>query len=124
MPFNPLAGITGNVAIAAVDYAFSKWTVEMKCVVVKANNFTGGGYQQVVPGLVSATITLEALTYDGGNMTFAVGDYADFTLSYSAVLTLAITVMIESITGSIDVEAGQPIKITGQSHGAFTAAIA
>ncbi len=123
MPFNPLAGISGSVEIGEVAYAFSKWTVEMKCVVVKANNFTGGGYQQIVPGLVSATITLEALTYDGGNMAFAVGDFIDLTLSYSATISMEISVMVESISGTVDVEAGQPIKITGQSNGSFTAAI-
>lgn len=123
MPFNPLSGVTGSVAVDTDEYAFSKWTVEMKCVVVKANNFMGGGYQQVVPGLVSATITLEALTYDGGNMPFAVGDMPEFTLAYSATLSMTVTVMIESISATVDVEAGQPIKITGQSNGAFTAAL-
>jgi len=123
MPFNPLSGISGAVAVGATEYAFSKWTVEMKCVVVKANNFTGGGYQQVVPGLCSATLTLEALTYDEGNMPFTVGDFATFVLSYSSTTDLTLGVMIESINVSVDIEGGQPVKLVGQSNGAFTASI-
>lgn len=124
MAFNPLSGISGNVSVDTVDYAFGKWSVEMRCVVVKANNFLGGGYQQIVPGLASATITMEALTYDGGNMPIAVGDYIALVLSYSATLSLAISVMVESIGVNVDIEAGQPVKVVGQSNGAFTAAIA
>lgn len=123
MPFTPLAGITGSVAIADDVYAFTKWTIEMKCVVVKANNFTGGGYQQVVAGMVSATLTLEALTYDAGNMPFACGSKYDFTLSYSDTISLDITILIETISVTVDYEAGQPVKISGQSDGSFTAAI-
>lgn len=123
MPFNPLSGVSGSVKIGVTAFAFSKWSVEMKCVVVKANNFTGGGYQQVVPGLVSATVTLEALTYDGGNMPFTVGGSYTFILGYSLTISVTVTVMLESISASPDVEGGQPVKLTGQSNGSFTAAI-
>lgn len=123
MPFNPLSGITGSVKIGSTPYAFSKWSLEMKCVVVKANNFTGGGYQQVVPGLCSATLTLEANTYDQGNMAFTVGNFYSFILGYTATISVTVSMLIESISPSIDVEGGQPIKITGQSNGSFTASI-
>lgn len=121
--FNPLSGITGFVKISTTAYAFSKWTIEMKCVVVKANNFTGGGYQQVVPGLASATLTLEQLTYDEGNSAFAVGDTYTFILGYTTGISLTLTVMVESINVTVDIEGGQPVKIVGQSTGSFTAAI-
>jgi hypothetical protein len=121
--FNPLSGITGSVKISTTEYAFTKWTLEMRCVVVKANNFTGGGYQQVVAGMASATLTLEADTYDQGNMAFSVGTTYTFTLGYTALVTVDVPVMIESITPTVDYEGGQAIKVVGQSNGSFTASI-
>ncbi len=124
MVFNPLSGISGSVKIGTVAFAFTKWSVDMKCVVVKANNFTGGGYQQVVPGMCSATLTLEADTYDQGNMPFTVGNFYTFILGYTAGVSLTLAVMIESISPQVEYENGQPIKISGQSNGTFGAAIA
>jgi hypothetical protein len=121
--FNPLSGISGSVKIEDVEYAFTKWSLSMKCVVVKANNFTGGGYQQVVGGMISATLTLDADTYDEGNMTFTVGDTYEFVLGYTSEVDITITVLLESIDATVDYEGGQPIKIVGQSDGGFTAAI-
>ena len=121
--FNPLSGIAGSVKISTTAYAFTKWAVEMKCVVVKANNFTGGGYQQVVPGMASATLTLEADTYDQGNMAFLVGDNYTFILGYTTGVSLTLEVMIESISPEVNYEEGQPIKIVGQSNGEFAASI-
>lgn len=121
--FNPLAGISGFVKISTTAYAFTKWSVEMRCNIVKANNFTGGGYQQIVAGLVSATLTLEALSYDEGNMAFTAGQSYAFTLGYTVSITLTLTVLIESITPTIDYEGNENIKIVGQSNGSFTAGI-
>jgi hypothetical protein len=122
--FNPLSGITGSVMVDEDVFAFTKWNVEMKCVIVKANNFTGGGYQQVVAGMLSATLTLEADTYDEGNMAFTAGGTYAFTLGWTDAISLVMTVLIESISTTVDYEGGQPIKIVGQSNGSFTAAIA
>ncbi|QJW98690.1 hypothetical protein [Frigoriglobus tundricola] len=123
MTFNPLSGVTGSVSIGATAFAFTKWTLEMKCVVVKANNFTGGGYQQVVAGMVSASLTLEADTYDQGNMAFSVGETYDFVLGYTSEVNVTVHVLIESISPTVDYENGQPIKISGQSNGSFDAGI-
>jgi hypothetical protein len=121
--FNPLSGISGSVQIGDTPYAFTKWTCSMKTLFVKANNFTGGGYQQGVAGITSATLTLEALTYDEGNMAFTSGSKYVFVLGYTESISLTVTVLVESIDVTVDYEGGQPIKITGQSDGAFTAAI-
>lgn len=121
--FNPLSGITGFVKISTTAYAFTKWSLEMRAVIVKANNFTSS-YQQVVSGLVSASLTLEADTYDQGNMPFTVGTSYIFILGYTVGVSVTVTIVLESITPTVDVEGGQPIKITGQSNGSFTAAIA
>ena len=123
MAYNPLSGISGFVKISTTSYAFTKWTLEMKTNIVKANNFTGGGYQQVVPGITSATLTLEALTYDQGNMAFTSGNPYTFILGYMTGVSITMPVLLESITPSVDYESNQSIKIVGQSNGTFTAAI-
>lgn len=121
--FNPLSGIAGSVKISTTAYAFTKWTASLKTNLVKANNFTGGGYQQLVAGITSATITLEALTYDEGNMAFTAGNSYTFILGYTGMVNLTLTVLVESIDVTVDYEGGQPIKLSGQSNGSFTAAI-
>lgn len=121
--FNPLSGIAGFVKISTTSFAFTKWTVAMKTVFVKANNFTGGGFQQGVAGITSATVTVESLTYDEGNMPFTSGAAATFILGFTTGVSLTIAVIIESIDVTVDYEGGQPVKITGQSSGTFTAAI-
>ena len=121
--FNPLSGIAGSVKIGATPYAFTKWSASMKTVFVKANNFTGEGYQQGVPGMCSATLNLEANTYDQGNMAFVAGNTYTFVLGYTTGVSLTLTVLIESIDVTVDYEGGQPVKITGQSTGSFSAAI-
>jgi hypothetical protein len=121
--YNPLSGVEGSVKVGTTAYAFTKWTASMKTVFVKSNNFTMGGYQTGVAGITSATITLESQTYDEGNMAFTSGNSYDFVLGYTSGVSLTITVMIESIDVTVDYEGGQPVKITGQSNGSFTAAI-
>lgn len=123
MAFNPLSGKSGSVMIGATAYAFSKWSASIKCNIVKANNFTGGGYQQVVAGLLSCSITLEALTYDQGNMAFTAGNSYTFILGYTTGINLTVTCLVEEIAPSVDVDGGEPIKISGQSNGSFTASI-
>jgi hypothetical protein len=121
--FNPLSGVIGFVKISTTTFAFTKWSAEMKCKIVSANNFTGDGYQQIVSGVTSATITVESDTYDEGNMAFTCGAAYTFLLGYMTGVQLSITVIIESITPTVDYNGGQPIKIVGQSNGSFTASI-
>ena len=122
MAFNPLAGIDASVTVGETEFAFSKWGISMKCVVVKANNFTTT-FQMVVGGLISATLSLEAETYDEGNMPFSVGDFFTFILGYTSEVSLTVEILIETIEVTPDIENGQPVKISGPSNGEFSAAI-
>jgi hypothetical protein len=124
MAFNPLSGVTGSVKIGALSYAFGKWTLAMKSNALIVNNFTGGGYQQVTGGVLSADLTLDALTYDQGNMPFSCGTTYTFILGYNATTTVTVAIFIESIEPTVDYDGAQPIKISGKSNGPFTAAIA
>src|SRR5262245_53697528 len=124
MPFTPLSGIQGSVKIGAAAFAFGKWALSMNSNLIPVNNFTGGGYQQLVPGVLKATLTLDALTYDQGNMPFTCGVKYTFVLGYTATVTASIGMYVESIEPTVDYDGAQPIKITGQSDGAFAASIA
>ena len=122
--FNPLSGIQGSVMIGSVPYAFGKWACSMRCNLVPVNNFTGGGYQQMVPGVKRAELTLDALTYDQGNMPFTIGQKYTFVLGYTATVNLSISMYVETIDPTVDYDGAQPIKITGQSDGPFSGSIA
>lgn len=123
MTYNPQSGITGSVNVGGTSYAFGKWTLSMKTNVMPVNNFTGGGYQQVVAGVKSADLTLESLTYDQGNMPFVCGNQYTFILNYNALISTTVTIMIESIEPTVDYDGLQPIKISGKSNGPFAAEI-
>ena len=121
--FNPLSGIVGSVMIGTTAYAFGKWSLSMRTNLIPVNNFTGGGFQQLVPGVKRAELTLDSLTYDQGNMPFTVGQKYTFILGYTATVNNTIAIYVETIEPTVDYDGAQPIKITGQSDGAFTAAI-
>lgn len=123
MPWNPLSGKTGSVMIGSTAYAFSKWSAQIKCNLIKASNFTAGAYQRVIAGLLSCAITLEALAYDQGNMPFTAGNSYAFILGYTATINLTVTCLVGSIEPTVDIEGAQSLKITGDSDGTFTAAI-
>jgi|SRR5215831_2337420 len=123
MPFNPLSGITGSVKVGAAAFAFGKWALSISANLIPVNNFTGGGYQQLVPGVLKATLTLDALTYDQGNMPITAGQKYTFVLGYTATITTSIGIYVESVEPTVDYDGAQPIKITGQSDGSFTAGI-
>jgi hypothetical protein len=123
MTYNPQTGITGSVMISGTPYAFGKWSLSMKANIIPTNNFTGGGYQTVVAGVKSADLSLEALTYDQGNMPFTIGTKYTFTLGYNALTSTTVTIMIETIEPTVDYDGAQPIKISGKSDGTFTPSI-
>jgi len=123
MPFNPLSGITGSVKIGSVAFAFGKWALSIQTNLIPCNNFTGGGFQQLVAGVSKAELTLDALTYDEGNMPFTSGQKYVFILGYTATVNITLTMYIATIEPTVDYDGAQPMKITGQSDGTFTAAI-
>jgi len=123
MPFNPLTGLSGSVKIGSIAFAFGKWGLVMTANLIPVNNFTGAGFQQIVPGVKKGALTLDALTYDQGNMPFTCGNKYTFILGYSATVSLSLDIYIETIEPTVDYDGAQPIKITGQSDGVFAASI-
>lgn len=123
MAFNPLAGIQGSVKIGAVSYAFHEWTLNMGTKVLLVNNFTGASFQQTIPGVTKAELTLNALTYDRGNMPFVTGTKYAFILGYDSVTSVTVTIQVETIEAGANYDELEPIRIIGQSDGVFTSAI-
>lgn len=119
---NFISGTSGSVLVGGVAYSFGKWRFQMKAGLPRVNNFTTG-YQVLVAGLLSGTLTLEG-PYDGGNMPLAAGTSYAFTLKFSNAITLSVTCYVEDITPSQDIEDAARISVTAQSTGSFTAAIA
>ena len=123
MAFNPQSGISGSVTIGGTSYSFGKWTLAMKTNLIPVNRMGGGGFQEVVAGVSSAELTLDALTYDAGNMPFATGSSYTFVLAYNLLLSTTVVIVIESIEATVDYDGAQPIKITGKTNGTFTSSI-
>ena len=123
MPFNALSGVTGSVKVGATAFAFSKWSCAMKMKLGDVSNFTGGGYEQYVPGLTGAKVTLEG-PYDQGNMAFAVGTAFTLLLGFTATITLTVLAVCETIDVDVDIMApADKVKLGFQSNGSFVAAI-
>ena len=123
MAFNPKSGIEGSVKVGATSYAFGKWTLNMQAKALLTNNFTGGGNQTVVGGVKKADLTIEALTYDQGNMPFSAGTKYAFILGYDSVTSNTVTIFVETIEPTVDYDGLEAIKITGTSDGSFTPSI-
>jgi hypothetical protein len=121
MPFNPISGIAGSTTVGGVTYAFGKWKLSFKSGLPKVNNFTSV-YQQLVTGLLSATLTLDG-PYDGGNMPLTAGATYVFVCKFSSAITLTLSAIVESIDPTQDIEDAARVSVTAQSSGSFTAAI-
>lgn len=117
-----LSGITGSVAVGATNYAFSKWRIPMKSGLPKVTNFNTAPYQQLVTGILSATIYLEG-PYDQGSMAFAAGTSYGWILRWTSSVSLTVTAFIEELQPDVDVEGAARVAITAQSSGSFTASI-
>ena len=94
----------------------------MKTVGLKINDFTCNGYQTLIAGFTSASITLEG-AYFAGNTPLTCGDIYDFELFYSATLSLTVSALISDITPTVDAEKEETLSVTADSTGSFTAEV-
>lgn len=121
MSFN--AGPSGAVLVGGVAYAFGKWRISQKSALPKVNNFTSG-FQQLVAGLLSATITVEG-PYNAGAMPLTAGTAYSLTLRTVVGVDILVPIAyVESIDPSQDIEDASRVSVTFQSSGTFTYAIA
>lgn len=121
MAFN--AGPSGAFLVGGVAYALGKWRFSQKAALPKVNNFTSG-YQELVSGLKSGTVTAEG-PYNAGAMPMSAGTSYALTMRVVAgVDLLAPTAYCESIDPSQDIEDAARVTITFQTSGAFSYSIA
>lgn len=116
------SGVTGYVAVGAAIYPFGKWKSAMKGGTPKTTNFTTGGYQTVVPGVVESTITLSG-PWNVGSMPLAINGVYVFHLGVDAGIELLVTAQVSGLEPDNDVEGTPSVSVTATSTGAFTAAI-
>ncbi len=122
MTNNYLSGKVGFVSIDGAGYSFSKWKFAMKTNLPKVTNFTSSGYQNLVAGITSGTITIQG-PYNGGNMALTCGSSHTFTLGFTSTLSLVAVAFVESIEPDEDVDGNPVINVVAQTDGTFTAAI-
>jgi hypothetical protein len=118
MAFNPIAGKQGSTLLGTLTYAFAKWKLSYKAKLVPVNNFTSG-FQQLVTGLLSATVSLSG-PYDVGNMPMTIGNSYLFTLGITSMINLQVTALIESLEPEDDIEGAAMMAVTAQTSGSFT----
>jgi len=123
MAFTPLAGKNAAVLIGTVPYAFDEWQADIKNGLSKTTNFTSAGYATYISGITDAKVTLSG-PYDQGNMAFTVGNSYTLILTYVTMVTLTVTALLEDISVDVKVEDAERVKLTFQTTGSFTAAIA
>lgn len=120
MAFN--AGPSGATLVGGVAYALGKWRFSQKAALPKVNNFTSG-YQELVSGLKSGTITMEG-PYNAGAMPMSAGSSYALTLRVVAgVDLLAPTAYCESIDPSQDIDDAARVTMTFQTSGSFSYSI-
>lgn len=117
-----LSGTTGFVKLGSTTYKFGKWKLALKAGNPKTTNFAGGGYQSLVTGVISGTVTCSG-AYDTGNMALAVGSSYAFHLGLDTGVELTATFLVTSVDVDNDVEGTPQISVTGESTGTFTSAI-
>ena len=122
MPFSPKSGTTGYVKLGTTTYAFGKWKVTFKAGAPKVTNFTGSGYQQLVAGVVSGTLTLTG-PYDNGNMPLVAGTTYVFHCGSDTGVELTFSAIVTQIEVDDEVEDACRVNVTAESTGSFTAAI-
>ena len=94
----------------------------MKAVALKINDFTSRGYQTLIAGFTSATISLEG-AYFAEDTALTAGVIEEFILSYSATLDLTVSALITDITPTVDAEKEITLSVTAESTGEFTAEV-
>ena len=122
MADNYLSGKDAKVMIGSTTYSFSKWSLDMKTNLPKVTNFTTAGFQKVVQGITSGTLTVSG-PYNEGNMAFTSGQSYAWILGFDGTTTLTCTARISSIKADEDVDGSPQISITAETDGSFTAAI-
>lgn len=122
MPFNPIGGPSGSVLVGGVAFSFGKWRASIKSGAPKVNNFNSG-YQQLVTGLLSASISIDG-PYDGGNMPLVAGATYVFTLKFNNALSFLVSCIVTEIGPSQDIEDAARLSVSAESSGSFTAAVA
>jgi hypothetical protein len=118
-----LSGTTGSVKVGSTVYAFDKWRLSMKGGAPKVTNFAGSGYQQLVPGVKSATITLSG-PYNQGAMAVAVNTSYAWILGMDTGVEITVTAQVTGIDVDDSVEDAPRVNVTAESTGSFTASIA
>lgn len=120
MPFLP--GTTGYVAIGATTYAFGKWKLAIRGGTPKVTNWSGGGYQQLVAGVVAGTVTVSG-AWNVGGMPVAIGALYTFHLGLGTGIELIVNAIVSAIDPENDVEDTPRVSVTAESSGAFVAVI-
>jgi hypothetical protein len=103
-------------------YSFSTWDLTLNCSLPKITNFTSGGFQALLAGIVSGQISVKG-PYNNTNMAFTVGNLYTWTLGFTTSVVINVPGLIESITSDDDVKEFPKISITAKSTGVFLAAI-
>jgi len=94
----------------------------MKAVGLKINDFLSQGYQTLITGFFSASISLEGAYFAGGTP-LTVGNIYTFELSFSTALSLSVEALVTDITPTVDAEKEETLSVTADSTGPFSAAV-
>lgn len=117
-----LSGTSGFVKLGATDYAFGKWKIALRSGAPKVTNFTSGGYQEIVGGVIAGTITLNG-PYNQGAMALAANTSYVFHLGMDTGVEFSLTARITNLEVDNDTEDAPRVTVTAESSGSFTASI-
>lgn len=116
------SGTVGYVVLGSTTYSFGKWKLAIKAGAPKTTNYTSGGFQSVVPGVVQGDITVSG-PWNVGSTPVAINGVYVFHLGLNTGVELVCTAQVTGIDPENDVEDTPKVSVTATSTGAFGAAI-
>ncbi len=118
-----LSGKSGFVLVGATAYGFDKWGIDMESGVPDVTNWTSGGFQELVTGVVKGTVTVSG-PLDSGSMPLVVNTTYTFHLGFDTGVELSASCIVASIKVDNATADAPRVSVTARSSGVFTAAIA
>ena len=116
------AGTAINAIVNTPLYSFGKWKAQLKGGTPKITNFTSGGFQALIAGISSATVSASG-PYNSTNMALTLLTTYVWFLNFDTTYYIAVPAILNSIEADDDVEDAPRISISGESTGVFTVSL-
>lgn len=115
-------GSVRTVNSSGFSFSFDTWELSSNAKLPDITNFTSGGYQALLSGIIDGTVTVSG-PYNSGNMAFTAGLTYVWVLCFTDAIYLTCTAIIQTLKADDKVADAPRINIVAKSTGSFSAGI-